>query len=81
MVKQKGQVQIKICDNNVYTFITTSHNILLAPDLRGRLFSIITLINLVKICLLYKGFSKVYYREKEKNAVTLPHSAQRKHTF
>ena len=28
-----------------------------------------------------KGFCTVYFRAKEKNAVSLPHSAQRKHTF
>ena len=43
--KQKGQVQIKMCDNNRDTFIATLHNILLAPDPCDRLFSIITLMN------------------------------------
>ena len=32
-------------------------------------------------CLFPKGFCTVYFGEKEKNAVTLPHSAQRKHAF
>ena len=32
-------------------------------------------------CLLHKGFCTVYFGAKEKNAVTLPHSAQRKHAF
>ena len=31
--------------------------------------------------LFPKGFCNVYFGEKEKNAVTLPHSAQRKHAF
>ena len=31
--KQKGQVRIKMCDNNGYHFIATLHNVLLAPDL------------------------------------------------
>ena len=42
---QKGQVQIRICDNNGDTFIAMLHNVLLAPDLCNRLFSIITLMN------------------------------------
>ena len=32
-------------------------------------------------CLFHKGFCTVYFREKEDNAVTLPHIAQRKHAF
>ena len=32
-------------------------------------------------CLLHKLFCTVYLGSKEKNAVTLPHSAQRKHLF
>ena len=43
--KQKGKVQIKMCDNNGDPFIATLHNILLAPHLCNRLFSIITLMN------------------------------------
>ena len=34
--KQKGQVQIKMCDNNGDAFIATLHNVLLAPDLFDR---------------------------------------------
>ena len=30
---------------------------------------------------IHKGFCTVYFRVKEKNEVTLPHSAQRRHTF
>ena len=33
IVKQKGQVQIKMWDNNRDTFIPTLRNVLLAPDL------------------------------------------------
>ena len=29
----------------------------------------------------HKGFCTVYFGAKEKNALTLPHSAQRKHAF
>ena len=43
--KQKGQVQIQMCDNNGKTFIAKLYNVLLAPDLCDRLFSIIKLIN------------------------------------
>ena len=39
--KQKGQVQIKMCNGNGNPFIATLHNVLLAPDLYYRLFSII----------------------------------------
>ena len=43
--KQKCQVQIQMCEDNVKSFIATLHNVLLAPDLGNRLFSIITLMN------------------------------------
>ena len=52
----KGQVRIKMCDNNGDPFIATLHNVLLAPYLCDRLFSIITLMNLVYTCLFHKGF-------------------------
>ena len=32
-------------------------------------------------CLFHKGFCTVYFRAKNNNAVTIPHSAQKKHTF
>ena len=81
MGKQKGQVRIKMCNHKRDLFITTLHNVLLAPDLCYRLFSIITLINLVHTCLFQKGFFTIYFVAKEKNAVILPHRAQRKHMF
>ena len=43
--KQKGNIEIKICDNNKYTFIATLYNVILEPDLCDRFFSIVTLIN------------------------------------
>ena len=43
--KLKVQVQIQMCDDNGKSFITTLHNVLLAPDLCDRLFFIITLMN------------------------------------
>ena len=32
-------------------------------------------------CLFQKGFCTVYFGAQKKNAVTIPHSAQRKHAF
>ena len=66
--KQKGQVRIKICDDNGKPFIATLHNVLLAPDLCDRLFSIIALINSVHTCLFHKGFCTV--EEKFSNITT-----------
>ena len=43
--KQKGKVQIKLCDDNGDNFIAILHNVLLAPYLCDRQFSIITLMN------------------------------------
>ena len=43
--KQKGQVQIKMCDNNRDTFIAIFHNILFAPEICNRFFSNIMLMN------------------------------------
>ena len=81
MAKKNGQVQIQICDDNGKSFITTLHNVILAPDLCDRLFSIVMLMNAGQICLFHKGFCTVYFGAENKNAVTLPHSAQRKHEF
>ena len=70
-----------MCDDNGKPFIATLHNALLAPDLCSRLFLIITLMNSGQTWPFYKGFCTVYFGAKENNAVTLPHSAQRKHAF
>ena len=70
-----------MCDDNGKPFIATLNNVLLAPDLCNRLFSIITLINSGHTCLFHKGFCTVYFGADKRNAVTLPHSAQRKHAF
>ena len=43
--KQKGSVLIQKFDNNGNTFFATLYNVLLAPDLCDRLFSIIKLMN------------------------------------
>ena len=70
-----------MCDDHGKKFIATLYNVLLAPDLCDRLFSIITLMNAGHPCLFHKGFCTVYFGAKEDNAVTLPHNAQRKHYF
>ena len=54
--KQKFHLQIKICDDNGYIFIAMLYNVLLAPDLCDRIFSIITLMNLGHTCFFHKGF-------------------------
>ena len=79
--KQKGSVRIQMCDDNGKTFVATLYNLLLAPDSCNRLFSIIALMNAGHTCLSHKGFCTVYFGAKEDNAVTLPHSAVRKHAF
>ena len=78
---KKRQVQVKLCENNRDPFIAIFHNALLVQDPCDRLFSIITLMNLGHTCSFHKVFCTVYFDNKGKNAVTLPHSAQRKHTF
>ena len=70
-----------MCDDHGDPFIATPHSVLLAPDLCDRLSSIITLINSGHTCLFHKGFFMVYLGAEKYNMVTLPHSAQRKHTF
>ena len=42
--KQKGSVRIQMFDDNGKNFIATLYNVLCAPDLCDRLFSVITLI-------------------------------------
>ena len=79
--KQKLQVRIKMCDNNGKPFIVTLHNVLLSLDLCNRLFSIVTFIDLVYTCLFQNVFFTVYSGVNDKNAATLPYSAQRKHVF
>ena len=79
--KQKGSVRIQMCDNNGKKFDATLYNVLLAPDLCNRLFSIITLMNAGHNFLFHKGFFTVYFGAIEGNAVTLLHSAQRKQAF
>ena len=70
-----------MCNDNGNKFVATFYNVLLVPDLCDILFSIITLRNAGHTCIFHKGFCTLYFGAKEDNAVTLPHSAQRKHAF
>ena len=70
-----------MCDDNGKKFIATLYNVLLSPDLCDRLFSIIKLMNEEHTCIFHKGFCTVYFGAKEKIALTLPNSAQRKNAF
>ena len=70
-----------MCDDHGDPFIATLQNLLLAPALCDGLFSIITLMNSGHNFLFHKRFFTMYIGAKEKNTVTLPHSAQRKHVF
>ena len=49
--KQKGQVRIQMCDDNGKPLIATLHNILLAPDLCDRLFSIVMIMKSGHTCI------------------------------
>ena len=53
MAKQKGSVRIQMCDDNGKTFVATLYNVILAPDLCDRLFSIIKLMNAGHTCLFH----------------------------
>ena len=79
--KQNGQVRIKMCNNNGDTFIAILHYVVLATYLCHRICLIIMLMNSGHSCVLHKGFCTVYFIQKAKNAVTFPHSTQRKHAF
>ena len=70
-----------MCDDHGDPFIPRLHNVLLAPELCNRLFSIVTLMNSGHTYLFHKRFCTVYLRGREKNAVMLPHITQRKHAF
>ena len=62
--KKKCQVRIRMCDDNGYPFIAMLHNVLLAPELCDRLFSIIMLMNSGHTCLFHKEFFTVYFGAK-----------------
>ena len=70
-----------MCDDNGNPFIATLHNVILVPYLCDGLFFIITLMNSGHTFIFHKGFCTVYFRAKENNALTFPHSAQSKHAF
>ena len=73
--RKKDKFQIQICEDNIDNFIATCYNVLLEPDLCDGFFSIVTLMSLGHTCLFQKGFFTVYFGDKKKNAVNLPHSA------
>ena len=62
--KQKESVRIQMFDDNGETVIATLYNVLLAPDLCDRLFSIITLMNAGHTCLFHKGVLHGLLRRK-----------------
>ena len=62
--KQKGSGCIQMCNDNGKKFVATLYNVLLAPDLCNRLFSIITLMNAGHMCLFHKWFCTVYFGAK-----------------
>ena len=64
MAKQKVQVRIKICDDSRDTFIATLYNVILAPDLCDRLFSIITFMISGHTCIFQKRFCTLYSEAK-----------------
>ena len=70
--KQKGQVQIKMCENKGDPFIATLHNVLLAPGLCGRFFSIITLMNLVHMFYSTNGFTLCTSEQKREFGYIIP---------
>ena len=70
-----------MCDDSRKIFVATLYNVILAPALCDRLFSIVTLMNDGHKCLFHKWFCTVNFGAKEDNAVTLPHSALRKRVF
>ena len=51
-VKQTGEVQLKICDDNGKSLTATIYYVLFAPNLCDRLFFIIMLKNSRYTCLL-----------------------------
>ena len=59
--KQKGHVQMKVCNGHVYPLIATLHNVILAPYLCNRFFSIIKSMNSGHSFLSQKGFCTVHF--------------------
>ena len=70
-----------MCNDKRKSFIAKLYNLLLAPDICDGLFSSITLMNAGHNCPFQKMFCTVYFGADKINAITLPHSAQRKHAF
>ena len=57
--KQKGQVQIQMCNDNETPFITTLHNVIFSPESCDGLFFIIPLMNAGHTFLFHKEFCTV----------------------
>ena len=57
------------------------YNVLLAPDLCNRLFSIITVNSSGRTYIFHKGFCTILLSDNEMSVVSLLHSAQQKHTL
>ena len=68
-----------MCDDNGKYLIATLYNVILAPNLRNQLLSIITLMNSAHTCLFCKGFWTFFISDNEQNVVTLTQRAQKKH--
>ena len=64
IAKQKGSLCIQMFDDKGKTFVATLYNVLLAPDLCDRLFSIITLMNAGHTCLFHKNNYGVLRRKR-----------------
>ena len=79
--KKTGEVKTKMCDHNGRPFVDILYNVLFSPDLCDWLFFILALIYSGHTYLFYKGFCTVFFIDNEKNAVTLPYSAQKKKHF
>ena len=79
--QKKGEVCIKICDDEGKPFTATLYNVLLAPYLCDGLFYIITLMNLGQNYLFHGGYCTVLFSDNQQHAVKLPHSGHRKHAF
>ena len=62
--KQKDSVRIQMYDDNRKTFSATLYNVLLAPDLCDRFFSIMKLVNSGHKCFFIKGLHGVLWSKR-----------------
>ena len=80
-VKQTGEAQIKMSDNNRQPLTATLYNVLLTPDLCNQLFSNILLMNSGHAYYFHQGSCMVFISDNEHKLVTSMNSAQRQHVF